>query len=350
MRGISGLTVLGDGHSVSDRSRTMAPEVKRSRRQIIRPILDNEVGSSVLKGVFLEPEEHSRRLMAEALNHVRQRQFGEALRLLTSAIELTPDVTVLHVNRANIYRELGHVLEAYEDLAVVLRQNPNDAIAQYNIALILLDLGRPEDAILHLTETVSITGNPSWTGPVRLRVSALSNRSAILNDLGRPEEGLVDAEHALLLSPLDQDIMVNRARSLQELGRIEEAISCLREAIKLDPDNVACNANLGMALAAAVGPNGTRGDLREALDYLERALSLDPNDCTVLRGLANISLRIGLPDNALRLLDRAISLDPDDWTLHHTRALALRRLGRDSEADEEQGQASRLKHYPGSRQ
>ena len=77
---------------------------------------------------------------------------------------------------------------------------------------------------------------------------------------------------------------------------------------------------------------------REAVDLLQAAAHLAPNDAAIWNDLAvaeiaraSLDDRTALP-SALRAADRAATLSPSSPEAHYNRAIALERLGRDAEA------------------
>ena len=75
-----------------------------------------------------------------------------------------------------------------------------------------------------------------------------------------------------------------------------------------------------------------RGDLGEAIPYLERAVELDPLNSSLHYGLAGTYFMLGRFDVALSYYDRAVELVPNDFSMRVSRAHALLELDPDSPA------------------
>jgi tetratricopeptide (TPR) repeat protein len=60
------------------------------------------------------------------------------------------------------------------------------------------------------------------------------------------------------------------------MGKHKEALQYLDKALELDPNNVFAISNKGFALH-------NMGKHKEALQYLDKALELDPNNDVILR-------------------------------------------------------------------
>lgn len=104
------------------------------------------------------------------------------------------------------------------------------------------------------------------------------------------------------------------AQALLDAGQANEAIATLREALESDPDDVAANQLLGVALLQAGQPGAAVFPLEKAA---EKALA--ENDANPSLVLAKALLHLQRGTDAVRALDRVIAALPD-----HTGALRLR--------------------------
>jgi curved DNA-binding protein CbpA len=91
---------------------------------------------------------------------------------------------------------------------------------------------------------------------------------------------------------------------LLEAGQLNEAVTLLRTAVHHDPENAEYQAALGRALARATNA------AREAIQVLERATQLAPQDASLFLDLALVLNRQGLKVRARRMLETAQRLAP----------------------------------------
>lgn len=128
-----------------------------------------------------------------------------------------------------------------------------------------------------------------------------------------------------------------RGRVLLALGRDTEAAESFERAVERRPTE-ALLAQWGLALLREAERSGTPPT--RAIEVLDRALLLAPDDPLALSLRASADLLTGAPAQALRRVDTAASLRPFDIDLQTVRLRALRELGRTAEAE---AQAARMR-------
>lgn len=88
---------------------------------------------------------------------------------------------------------------------------------------------------------------------------------------------------------------------------LDRALELVERAVALDPDNGAYIDSLGWA-------HYQRGDYDRARDYLERAADLIPDDATIWEHLADVYAALGEVEKARELYRRALAAGGDDPT------------------------------------
>lgn len=155
---------------------------------------------------------------------------GEAVRLLRGAIRADAGVPVYHSN-------LGHFRGAEDCLRRALALKPNLAEAQLNLAAVLEDQGRLEEAAEGLEQLLRV--RPDY-------VQALNNLSSVLKKLGRLKEARRCLEKALALKPDFSEAHNNLGAALEQVGCWEEAASRYQTALRWQPGFVEAHMNLSM--------------------------------------------------------------------------------------------------------
>ncbi len=123
------------------------------------------------------------------------------------------------------------------------------------------------------------------------------------------------------------------------------ALEFLRRAIDLDPTFATAHAGLAFALYYSVilGFSGDRsGDLARALEAGKTAVMLDENDPFAQVALGRVYTARGEHDTAIASCDRAIALNPSFASAHFGRAHSLWMSGRPEEAIVSHDEAMRL--------
>ena len=124
------------------------------------------------------------------------------------------------------------------------------------------------------------------------------------------------------------EVAWERAYDLHFMGRTQEAKAVFEEA--LQEARVARDEAFVLFFEANLA--WLRGDYPKALEDLQRALEIEPNNLVITRNLAVALDLVNMPFDALERFDRVLAARPDDYRALASRALALRRLGRCREA------------------
>jgi tetratricopeptide (TPR) repeat protein len=123
---------------------------------------------------------------------------------------------------------------------------------------------------------------------------------------GEPERSLAHFEDALDQGPEPDDlarVLLYAATSLKELARYDEAISYLERALTADPDELAIHNLLGFCLYKL-------GRHAQAVTVFERAVEIDPNSAIDWANLGSNLRDLGRGDEAISAYRHALALDP----------------------------------------
>ncbi|MCX7384551.1 MAG: tetratricopeptide repeat protein [Alphaproteobacteria bacterium] len=212
--------------------------------------------------------------------------------------------------------------------------NPRAAALAYEAAL-RLNPRRPE-ALLGLGVIVLGCGQISRAQSLFLRCcgiapdlpegwDALGNALMLSGDQRAAESAFAEATR---LAPGRIDMAVHRAEAALACGEGAGEIGRLRISLTGDPANPAMLTALAMLLEAAQ-------ERDEAIECLEVAAALAPEDLAPQRMLALCLVRANRVHEALDALDCAIAVAPEDLGLRNNRAAAMIRLHRFGEAHDD---------------
>ena len=116
-----------------------------------------------------------------------------------------------------------------------LQTHPRSHTARYNLGRLLVEQGRPAEAIVHLERALAL--RPAYA-------RAHVNLGVALMRVDDPKAALPHFERGREAFPADPGVLANLASALAATGRIEEAIALLREAVALAPDYTLARENL----------------------------------------------------------------------------------------------------------
>jgi len=286
----------------------------------------------------------------QALTCIHGGQLPEARALCRQVLTREP-------RNFNALQLLGHIaLRAREYpgaakwLSAALAVNSASAPVYSNLAVALLALGRPREAL------------DCCESALRLKVDfpeAHVNRGNAFCALGQPAEALDSFERGLALAPRFSEAHVGRINALLSLKRCEDAVASCERLLQLDGRHLDAWNLRGTALlklqrrdealssfdhALSFYPNSAethnnRGtalrDLKrldEALAAYERALRLRSEFAEVYCNVANVGLDMGRIEEAVAHCDRALTIRPDFLEAMNIRGTALRVLKRYAEA------------------
>ncbi len=270
------------------------------------------------------------RLYDRAMYFQKQRRYGEAATAWRRVIEVDPQDLQANSNLAAALLATGRREEAAAQLRrtneLKLRKaaadNPSDPAPHNALGVLLLDAGRPEDAIVEFRTALGLEPNSA---------PAHANLGRALTSQGDWDRALTEFLRAIAIQPGYAPAHYYLGVALAGRGRTVEAIGQWREAVTCDPDYPQAQDALAGALYA-------EGQSAEALTHWRTAIDFAPHDAAALRGAAWIlatsadpSLRNGR--EALALAVRAAEASGGkDAAVLDTLAAAYAETGRFTDA------------------
>ncbi len=187
--------------------------------------------------------------------------------------------------------------ETKERWEKMLRVDPNDARAHYNLGIVLERAGETAGAITHYEQAIRI--RPDFA-------MAHYNLAVAQQRAGKVTDAIKQYEQVLQLEPGlgEADAHNNLGSALVQTGKIEEAIAHYQQALWLKPDFVEAHNNLGTALYQT-------GKREEAIEHYRQALRLKP-DYTEARFNLGLALeKLGRTTEAIEQFEQTLKLRPD---------------------------------------
>ena len=252
----------------------------------------------------------------------------------------------LLLKRAGEYRVLGQLNKAAADLREALKSEPNLAAAHTELSRIYLAQSEPAKALAAITQALALVSDEKARAPLRMW------RAEIFVAQNKPAEALADIARAFETHPADIDWYLQRAQIQSRLGKFAECVAGLkagfdqtgsavleiewiealidagqfRQALeRIEPQLASARWQSSWLLRRARARKGLgeefAADVRAAITELNRRLSPQHPDLTLLadRGTANALL--GKMAEARKDLVAAKNLGADAWVVRRLETL-----------------------------
>lgn len=134
-------------------------------------------------------------------------------------------------------------------------------------------------------------------------LDTLLDDAAALADAGDVRGALRVVEDALSRHPEDSDLLLSCADLFLRIGEYDRCVSYCGRLSSADPDSADAHRLAGMALAG-------KGDLKQALAELDRAVSMGDDEADIHAARGEVLERMGYQDRAAECYSAAVSRDP----------------------------------------
>jgi superkiller protein 3 len=175
---------------------------------------------------------------------------------------------------------LKQPVAALEAVEQAVKLAPQNAVYQYNLGLLLAELGRHAEAEAAFRRAIEL--NPDYA-------AAWNNLGALYQSLQRHEEAETAYRRVIEFDPDDAQGYGNLGWLYYRQGRLEKAIAETERALSLAPDAPVLPYNLALfhllagrtdraldLYASALAPDADRSGLGEAINDLQQALEENP--------------------------------------------------------------------------
>jgi protein O-GlcNAc transferase len=213
-------------------------------------------------------------------------------------------------------QQAGKLPEAARLYADVLRANPRNFDALYQLAMIYLASRKFADAERLFATAVQINSQSP---------DLFYNRGCALQGLGRNNDALAAFAHALAMRPDFAEARNNRGVTLLVLKRHREALACFDRVAAEKPGIAMVHNNRAMAFLGLQ-------QSEQALAAAGLALEIDPDNAEALYHQGAALTALGRHQDALVDFDKALSINPDYVEALVHRGIVLALLGRHEEA------------------
>jgi len=231
----------------------------------------------------------------------RPKMIAEDIVGYESMIRRDPSRIQLHDDVALLYLDLDRPNDAAAHLQAALALEPGSAAAHFNLGTALTVAGRLDEAIDQYQQALQIRPDYSL---------AHNNLGNVLLRRGNADAALEHFREALRLDPSNAEARYNAGSVLRSRGDLLEAAAQFREAVQRKPDWLPAVASLAWLLATA--PDAALRDASQAIRLAEQAADLTGRqDASALDILAAAYAAAGQFDRAVAACETALTMKPD---------------------------------------
>lgn len=272
---------------------------------------DDDAETALNKGLKIEPK-NTAGLGALAQVYLDTDRSSEAVKVLQTALDISPERYDLHFWLARAYEDIGR---------------KDDSKAEYGKAQILAEIQakqKPKDP------------------DVRHILSLIQNNLG-RNDSGRYEEAIRWGKEETELSPDDAEAHSSLGANYYNLKKYPEAIEEFKKAVGIDPGTMMYHYQLGAAYKLSGNKEESEKEFREAIrlapDYVRHA----PKAASRYRTVGGLYTMLNDKENALIWYQKAVEAGPDDYDSRKVLADKYVELRRCSDAVPQYEAASGIK-------
>ena len=256
----------------------------------------------------------SRKLFEQVINLLKNGSESEAENLCRSQLAEYPrDVNFLSLLGSISLRKNDFAM-AEKSLKTVAEIAPGYPRVQEDLGTVLLNMGRPQEAILPLQK--AIEQNPQ-------NATAFFKLGGALKSLGRDEAGDAALKMASELPPAQANL--ERATQLFAQGKFRESEEIAKKILEDNPREVNAGLLLGRIAIHARA-------FKQAEKLLKRVIKIAPKFILAWHELSNALREQGKDEEAIELLEEALLFDTENATTHYQLAAALAVAGRTADS------------------
>ena len=227
-------------------------------------------------------------------------RLDDARKLNDEVVKAKRDDPDAQVYKGEIEIRSGKASDAVNTLQAVLKNDPDNAVAHYQLGLAFDQLGNTNRA------------EAEWRDAVRLRpdiVEAYRALAGVAIHRGDPGELAKDADQIIALQPASPDGYLLRAVADIDRKDFSTADEDIHRSLEKEPNNPAAYVQLGNLRMA-------QSKYAEAQKAYGQGLDQDPNSTDALGGVLNVDLVQKQPDRAIAAVKTQLAKYPKNAGFH----------------------------------
>lgn len=258
--------------------------------------------------------------------HVNNSDIPAAIEECHVCLQMKPDSRDVHLILGNLLRaeasnetdaekQKKMMLEARETIQKAIDLGANKAMCENTLGLISLQLKEHDRALGHIDAALKAQPGMADAHLVRgvllfRKLTAPAQSSGTKIDLSSAEyktqidEIMEELDTAIKQKPKNADAKNTKADILNGMGKSDEALELYKEVLEDDPHYFQACIALGNMFAS-------KGDMKKAREYFQRAHDISPNDKNAMYGLALMMEKAGEVAAAISQFQAALLVEND---------------------------------------
>ncbi len=221
-----------------------------------------------------------------------------------------------HYNLGIVYKRLGNSSGAETSYHEAIRLRPDYAEAHYNLAMILMDGQRHDEAIEELRKSISL----GFTKP-----KAFKHLAFCYSETGNDSSAAASYQTAAVYDSTDAQTWFNLGVVFRRMNLPDSAVAAYRQALQIDTSIYEAHFNLALAYASIDQPE-------VALEHYRHATAINPSYTRAYYNAAHIYSELGQLDSSAVFYERVVELDPENSKAMFNLGLIYTKLERHAEA------------------
>ncbi|MDY6893309.1 MAG: tetratricopeptide repeat protein [Chloroflexota bacterium] len=241
---------------------------------------------------------------------------------LEELVSENPFNSNLRLELADYYVYESDYGKAIEQIEAVLMQNEDDEVALWMLGSIYVKQGDYEDALESYLKVVELNKDNPMKALNDTLKSVQYNLGVIYIEIGQPENAIEPLNENVSTDNRDADSRYMLGRAYQEMGEYEQAVEYYKEAVRRVLNfkeayemMVICYEELGDdngVLYAEAMVGYCSGLYAEAVEDLEQVVTIDPTFVEAQLGLALSYEEINEVEAAIQVYETVIALEPEN--------------------------------------
>jgi len=230
-------------------------------------------------------------------------QYKPAFHDFRKAVELMPESAVPFNGRGKAHAELKRYHAAVRDLSRAISLDAKYMAAHQNRAEANLAIGKYREAAEDATQVLESQGEQPTPELLLLRGRAYAGEKKF-------NPALEDLDRAIELKADLVDAYIERGMVFMQTRRFDDAIGDFTRAIQLDPQNAKAYVLRAEARLQGGTPDETQSNVYAALNDVNQALGVTPNEPLALRVRGNVYEAFTRTSEAIADYRQALAQDP----------------------------------------